>query len=83
MSRSLANRLPAVPGIAKSTRDTDLEVLASSRIDRRRRTRTTSHGMHDYLSTKFRCFDTRARANAVCSISTDITERSASNAVWH
>ena len=61
--------------IAKSTRDTDLEVLASGRsiaVDERAPHRD---GMHDYLSTKFPLFDTRGQANAVCGISTDITER--------
>ncbi len=61
--------------IAKSTRDTDLEVLATGNsiaVDERAPHRD---GMHDYLSTKFPLFDAKGQANAVCGISADITER--------
>jgi diguanylate cyclase (GGDEF)-like protein/PAS domain S-box-containing protein len=61
--------------IAKSTRDTDLEVLRTGRsisVDERA---PHPDGMHDYLSTKFPLFDTNGDAYAVCGISTDITPR--------
>jgi diguanylate cyclase (GGDEF)-like protein/PAS domain S-box-containing protein len=61
--------------IAKSTRDTDLEVLRTGEsitVDERA---PHDDGMHDYLSIKFPLFDANGEAYAVCGISTDITPR--------
>lgn len=60
---------------AKSTRDTDLEVLATQRAITVDEHLNRSDGRHDFLSIKFPLFDTSGKAYGVCGISTDITER--------
>ncbi len=61
--------------VAKSTRDTDLEVLATGESITIDEKVTQRDGVHDYLCTKFPLLDARGEIYAVCGIATDITER--------
>ncbi|MCB1775348.1 MAG: EAL domain-containing protein [Gammaproteobacteria bacterium] len=61
--------------VAKSTRDTDLEVLSRNRAITIDEHLYQQDGRHDYLSNKFPLLDSSGTVYAVCGISTDITER--------
>ena len=61
--------------IAKSTRDTDLEVLNNGRSLELDEQAPQADGMHDFLSIKFPLLDTRGGIYGVCGIASDITER--------
>ncbi|MGB5568181.1 MAG: diguanylate cyclase, partial [Sedimenticolaceae bacterium] len=61
--------------IAKSTHDTDLEVLATGRSLALDEKAPHADGMHDYLSTKFPLLDSKGGVDGVCGIATDISER--------
>jgi diguanylate cyclase (GGDEF)-like protein/PAS domain S-box-containing protein len=61
--------------VAKSTRDTDIEVLSQNKAITVDEHLHQSDGRHDYLSTKFPLLDSSGSIYAVCGISTDITDR--------
>jgi diguanylate cyclase (GGDEF)-like protein/PAS domain S-box-containing protein len=61
--------------IAKSTRDTDLEVLNQGRSLELDEQAPQADGMHDYLSIKFPLLDTKGEIYGICGIASDITER--------
>ena len=61
--------------VAKSTRDTDLEVMSKNKAITVDEHLHQQNGRHDYLSTKFPLLDSKGSIYAVCGISTDITDR--------
>lgn len=61
--------------IAKSTRDTDLEVLNKGRPLELDEKAPHADGMHDYLSTKFPLIDHKGEIYGICGIASNITER--------
>ncbi|MCG6965561.1 MAG: EAL domain-containing protein [Chromatiaceae bacterium] len=61
--------------IAKSTRDTDLEVLGTGKSIAIDEKAPQADGMHDFLSTKFRLSNDMGVVYGVCGIATDITQR--------
>ena len=61
--------------IAKSTRDTDLEVLTKGRSLELDETVSHPDGTQDFLSTKFPLVDAQGGIYAVCGIASNITER--------
>ena len=61
--------------IAKSTRDTDLEVLTKGRSLELDETVPHRDGKQDFLSTKFPLVDAQGGIYAVCGIASNITER--------
>jgi diguanylate cyclase (GGDEF)-like protein/PAS domain S-box-containing protein len=61
--------------IAKSTRDTDLEVLRTNHSISVDEYLNRPDGRHDFLSTKFPLRDSEGQVYAVCGIATEITQR--------
>ena len=61
--------------IAKSTRDTDLEVLNNGRSLELDEQAPQSDGLHDFLSIKFPLRDGKGDVYGICGIASDITER--------
>jgi len=61
--------------IAKSTRDTDLEVLKKGKPLELDETALQADGMHHFLSTKFPLVDRKGEIYGICGIASNITER--------
>ncbi len=61
--------------IAKSTRDTDLEVLNKGKSLELDETAMQADGMHHFISTKFPLVDHKGEIYGICGIASNITER--------
>lgn len=73
LGRSDADLFPAP--VAEAFRTNDERVLAEGKPVEFEEVAPHHDGPHDYISLKFPLFDAEGRPNALCGISTDITER--------